>query len=246
MSQSTVESGGGGGGVARASVSNSGSQYALCALGVGLVALGVVMIVWSVVPAEGQSGRPGLSEQGRTSSVAFVLVGTGVTMLLLSLCLSIRNKRRRSHTAQQGGANAYNTQLSVEDSVDVLEEGFAVPSYDEVVGSGGIAPPVATQDGRSNSASQLPSYEDVLEGGQAAVDGPPLASEPQPSAAVPTAATGGRWKAGAARKLLPLKIRRIKSEKLGVKSAPSSPQPVVFSIEPLTPPPQYEDKPPQL
>ncbi|KAG5838669.1 hypothetical protein ANANG_G00226060 [Anguilla anguilla] len=39
---------------------NSGSQYALCALGVGLVALGIVMIVWSVVP----SNVPGNSSSG--------------------------------------------------------------------------------------------------------------------------------------------------------------------------------------
>ncbi|XP_063063825.1 transmembrane protein 51-like [Engraulis encrasicolus] len=242
-------------------VANAGSQYALCALGVGLVALGIVMIVWSVVPVDGESGRPTVGDAGKTSSVAFILVGAGVTMLLLSLCLGIRNKSRRAQHAQQGGpgpyttqlsmddsidvhqggTGPYTTQLSMDDSIDVVENRFTVPSYDEVVGSSGATvPPVAGRGVRMNSTSQLPSYDDVFDG-----DVPPV-TPTEPGVAVPAGSTGGRWKSGAARKLLPLKLRRIKSEKLGVKSAPSSPQPVVLSIEPLTPPPQYDDKPPQL
>lgn len=79
---------------------NSGSQYALCALGVGLIALGIVMIVWSVVPAtplgnSSSGGDPaGEGRKNKASSVAFVLTGCGVAMLLLSLCLGMRNKRR--------------------------------------------------------------------------------------------------------------------------------------------------------
>lgn len=79
---------------------NSGSQYALCALGVGLVALGVVMIVWSVVPADvsGNSSSVGgtSNRKNKASSVAFVLVGSGVAMLLLSLCVGMRNKQRET------------------------------------------------------------------------------------------------------------------------------------------------------
>ncbi|XP_041952920.1 transmembrane protein 51a isoform X1 [Alosa sapidissima] len=239
MSQSTA-----GEGTTAQPAANSGSQYALCALGVGLVALGIVMIVWSVVPVDGttNSSRPGLDAQGRTSSVAFVLVGAGVTMLLLSLCLGIRNKQRRAGEPAHGLPTAYDTQASIEDSAHVLEERFTVPSYDEVVGGSAPFPSDTPPAGRSNSASQLPSYEDVLEGGQVVVVDVSL---PQPNAA-----TGGRWNGRATHKLLPLKIRSIKSEKLrlkGASSAPNSPQPVtVFSIEPLTPPPQYDDKPPQL
>ncbi|XP_062396754.1 transmembrane protein 51a [Sardina pilchardus] len=248
MSQSTEGEGSG----SAQPAANSGSQYALCALGVGLVALGIVMIVWSVVPVDGSSNssRPGLDAQGRTSSVAFVLVGAGVTMLLLSLCLGIRNKQRRTGQENQGLPSAYNPQASMEDSADVLEERFTVPSYDEVVG--GSAPfPDTPPSGRTNSASQLPSYEDVLDGGQVVVNVPaPPSAANAASSAVPSGASGGRWNGRAARKLLPLKIRRIKSEKLRVKSAssaPNSPQPVaIFSIEPLTPPPQYDDTPPQL
>lgn len=47
-------------------------------------------------------------------------------------------------------------------------------------------------------------------------------------------------------KLLPLKVRRIKSEKLGRKTSSSTSPVTVSSIEPLTPPPQYDDMPPEL
>lgn len=86
---------------------NSGSQYALCALGVGLVALGIVMIVWSVVPADaaGNSSSSSGSDEdfasnrkNKASSVAFVLVGSGVVMLLLSLCVGMRNKQREQQS----------------------------------------------------------------------------------------------------------------------------------------------------
>lgn len=88
---------------------NYGSQYALCALGVGLVALGIVMIVWSVVPADvsenssSGSGSPGDTgaRKNKASSVAFVLVGSGVAMLLLSLCLGMRNKQREQQRLQE-------------------------------------------------------------------------------------------------------------------------------------------------
>lgn len=96
---------------------NSGSQYALCALGVGLVALGIVMIVWSVVPADTSSNSSSSSDghvdtggrKNKASSVAFVLVGSGVAMLLLSMCLGMRNKQReqlRLQEAQRRGGVA--------------------------------------------------------------------------------------------------------------------------------------------
>lgn len=88
---------------------NSGSQYALCALSVGLVALGIVMIVWSVVPADvsgnnsssvGGSGDAS-NRKNKASLVAFVLVGSGVAMLLLSLCVGMRNKQREQLQLQE-------------------------------------------------------------------------------------------------------------------------------------------------
>lgn len=85
---------------------NSGSQYALCALGVGLVALGIVMIVWSVVPADVSSNSSSSvdntsNRKNKASSVAFVLVGSGVAMLLLSLCVGMRNKQREQLQLQE-------------------------------------------------------------------------------------------------------------------------------------------------
>lgn len=97
----------------RTSNSNSGAQYATAALGVGLIALGIVMIVWSVVPAGsgGNSSNSGTnpSQVRETSSVAFVLVGGGVALLLLSVCLSVRNKRRAAR-GQEAGSTPANTQ----------------------------------------------------------------------------------------------------------------------------------------
>ncbi len=96
----------------RTSGSYSGAHYATAALGVGLISLGIVMIVWSVVPAasEGNSSRPGLN-QGQVrepSSVAFVLVGGGVALLLLSVCLSVRNKQRAAR-GQEASSTPANT-----------------------------------------------------------------------------------------------------------------------------------------
>lgn len=94
--------------------SGSGAHYALCALGVGLIALGIVMIVWTVIPMDGEAsgGSPTTSdnfttvpgsddddgdddgENSKSSVVAMVLVGVGAAMLLLSICLGVRSKKR--------------------------------------------------------------------------------------------------------------------------------------------------------
>lgn len=106
---------------------NYGSQYALCALGVGLVALGIVMIVWSVVPPDSSSGSSSFGDadtrKNKASSVAFVLVGSGVAMLLLSLCLGMRNKQReqqRLHEAQNRRGGATNGQDESETWVKIM------------------------------------------------------------------------------------------------------------------------------
>lgn len=98
----------------------SGAHYALCALGVGLIALGVVMIIWTVIPMDGEDSRgspdvptnstsvpyhDGEEEENdhtdnKSSTVAMVLVGVGAALLLLSICLGVRSKKRardRSH-----------------------------------------------------------------------------------------------------------------------------------------------------
>lgn len=100
--------------------SGSGAHYALCALGVGLIALGIVMIVWTVIPLDGEapgdsstmSGNSTTSvneggddgedkENTKSSTVAMVLVGVGAAMLLLSICLGVKNKRSQRNTGNQ-------------------------------------------------------------------------------------------------------------------------------------------------
>ncbi|XP_061759775.1 transmembrane protein 51a [Nerophis ophidion] len=232
---------------------NSGSQYALCALGVGLVALGIVMIVWSIVPAEttsnsnsstagGGHGDPSGSRKSKASSVAFVLVGSGVVMLLLSLCLGMRNRQREQQRLQEAQNQRRMTTRENRDAEMPVEDAqrYAVPTYEEVVGSGQY--PVR-QSNLQPSSSQLPSYDDLVQ-----VDGVQYEFEVAGSPPVPTTvpttgvtAASNRKHGRSGRKLLPIKIRRIKSEK-----TPSSQPATGISIEPLTPPPQYEDKVPPL
>ncbi|KAG7472835.1 hypothetical protein MATL_G00113180 [Megalops atlanticus] len=238
---------------------NSGSQYALCALGVGLVALGIVMIVWSVVPSDtaqnssssGGGSKPGSGNpdaKGKTSTVAFVLVGAGVAMLLLSICLGVKSKHRQQRLETEALDAQFGQRAASAQEGETVEENSArydVPTYEEAVGSGQY--PVR-QSNLRNSSSQLPSYDDLVDGlrheneGQTEPPYPPPAptGDPQPPPAA--AAPPGRHN-GLSLKLRPLKVRRIKSEKLHLKNPP---QPGVLSIEPLTPPPQYEDKMPEL
>ncbi|XP_070825543.1 transmembrane protein 51a [Chaetodon trifascialis] len=239
---------------------NSGSQYALCALGVGLVALGIVMIVWSVVPADAAANSSSSSSGGqgdfvrknKASSVAFVLVGSGVAMLLLSLCLGMRNKQReqqRLQEAQNRGEVATSAQEDRETAEEQAQR-YAVPSYEEAVGSGQY--PVR-QSNLQPSTSQLPSYDDLVQvdGVQYEFEGSEVTStpsQPAPASSAPTAAasTSNRRPGKNNRKLLPIKIRRIKSEKLHMKNVDNSQPAAGMSIEPLTPPPQYEDKVPPI
>lgn len=237
---------------------NSGSQYALCALGVGLVALGIVMIVWSVVPADaagntssslGGHGDTG-GRKNKASSVAFVLVGSGVAMLLLSVCLGMRNKQReqqRLQEAQNHRGVAANTQEERETAEEQAQR-YAVPTYEEAVGSGQY--PVRQSNLRP-STSQLPSYDDLVQvdGVQYEFEGSEVTntgSQPALASSAPTASTSNRRPGRNTRKLLPIKIRRIKSEKLHMKNIDNSQPAAGMSIEPLTPPPQYEDKVPPI
>ncbi|KAF4107451.1 transmembrane protein 51b isoform X2 [Onychostoma macrolepis] len=241
--------------------SSSGSQYALCALGVGLVALGVVMIVWSIVPSESQLNNATTtndgsdsSDGGKTSSVAFVLVGSGIAMLLLAICLGVRNRKRRRQpeTTGVGGADYVDRvrRDQDEESADEPTPSYDVPTYEEAVTSGRY--PVRQSNLRQSY--QLPSYEDLIgavenEGQQPregnGQEAPQPAPDPGPQPAAPT-----RSSSRASRILRPLRVRRIKSEKLHMKdirlNIQNPGQSRVVTIEPLTPPPQYEDKPPQL
>lgn len=88
----------------------NGSHYALTAIGLGMLVLGIIMAVWNLVPGfgpldkpathAGNSSKPDHDTRGilksKTFSVAYVLVGAGVLLLLLSICLNIRDKKRQS------------------------------------------------------------------------------------------------------------------------------------------------------
>uniref|UniRef100_A0AAV2M852 SAM domain-containing protein n=1 Tax=Knipowitschia caucasica TaxID=637954 RepID=A0AAV2M852_KNICA len=271
----------------------SGAHYALCALGVGLIALGIVMIVWTVIPLDGENtGKSPTTpaanstepmgeeeeddeeeEKDRTksSSVAMVLVGVGAAMLLLSICLGVRSKRRARDQSNQ----------PVQTGVPFLEHvaggqgepvpdpaSYNVPSYEEAVGSGNY--PVR-QSNLRNSMTHLPSYEDIIaavenEGNDPAVpatnNNPPSEDTPLNSPAPDASEAPGdpstpernpslpaRSSSRVSRLLQPLRVRRIKSDKLHLKDFRlqiRSPTTNPVTIEPITPPPGYENKMPEL
>ncbi|XP_053509229.1 transmembrane protein 51b [Ictalurus furcatus] len=242
--------------------SSSSSQYAFCALGVGLVALGVVMILWSMVPLEVRWNNTGVQHDAvpndskqKTSAVAFVLVGAGLALLLLAVCLGVRNKHRRSSVTTATGTQY--TDRVPEEAGETLAStpNYDVPSYDEAVTSGRY--PIR-QSNLQHSTSQLPSYDDLVAAVENEGEGPGSASGQNASSPVPrvgapadeTSAKPARSSSRASYIFRPLRVRRIKSEKLHVKdirmNIQSPPQGGRVTIEPLTPPPQYVDKVPEF
>ncbi|KAA0713983.1 Transmembrane protein 51 [Triplophysa tibetana] len=220
----------------RTSNTNSGAQYATAALGVGLIALGIVMLVWSVVPSgsASNSSKPEPGQFRDTSSVSFVLTGGGMVLLLLSVCLSLRNKQRAARG--QGSSTPANAQEGA--TQEQLAQSYMVPSYEEVVESGMY--PITQSSARHNSATQLPAYEELVEN-QQVEDGSNPARR-QSSQTETSVGAERRKNSRPGRKLIPLKLRRIKSENLRRKSLSDAPQSFVFTIEPLTPPPQYDNE----
>ncbi|TRY66551.1 hypothetical protein DNTS_015927 [Danionella cerebrum] len=128
-------------------------------------------------------------------------------------------------------------------SADEPVPSYDVPTYEEAVTSGQY--PIRQSNLRQSY--QLPSYEDLI----GAVEND---SQPQrdgsvseaPQAAAQPKAQPSRSTSRASRLLKPLRVRRIKSEKLHTKDIRLNIQDRVLTIEPLTPPPQYEDKAPPL
>ncbi|XP_029103856.1 transmembrane protein 51b [Scleropages formosus] len=236
---------------------SSGTQYALCTLGVGLVALGAVMIIWTIVPSEAAhndsngtvTGGGVLDPNGKTSSVAFVLVGAGTAILLLAICLAVRSKRQQQQHRETQANNAPYMNYTPGEQAESAEEpgpNYDVPTYEEAVTSGQY--PVRQSNLRM-STSQLPSYEDLVD----AVENDGESQEPSQPSPAPAAAVGpapSRHGSRSSRILRPFRVRRIKSEKLHLKDlrlnirGPSQAEPV--TIEPLTPPPQYEEKMPEF
>uniref|UniRef100_A0A8C0EW79 Transmembrane protein 51 n=2 Tax=Bubo bubo TaxID=30461 RepID=A0A8C0EW79_BUBBB len=210
----------------------NGSHYALTAIGLGMLVLGIIMAVWNLVPGFGPADKPtthagnsskpdrgtGGILKSKTFSVAYVLVGAGVLLLLLSICLNIRDKKRQSEdiarVQHQPSAEPSHQEDSQEEDEDVSSQ-YYVPSYEEVMNAGYSEP---RDSDRSNRVSvSLPSYESLT--------GLDESSQPK--------------------RLKPLKVRRIKSEKLHLKdirlnlAEGNSTAPI--TIEPLTPPPKYEE-----
>ncbi|XP_054473286.1 transmembrane protein 51b [Anoplopoma fimbria] len=257
----------------------SGAHYALCALGVGLIALGIVMIVWTVIPTDGEdsggsptppsntTGGPDGDGEDKGSSkpsvVAMVLVGVGACMLLLSIFLGVRSKKRQSNARRHPvatGVPLMNHVARAPEEAAADRASYNVPSYEEVVGSGDY--PVRESNLR-NSTSQLPSYEDIIaavenEGAEPTNNPPEVTPAPAEPAAELQADPPGltsnpslptRSTSRASRLLRPLRVRRIKSDKLHLKDFRlqiRTPTQNPVTIEPITPPPQYDNKMPEL
>lgn len=138
---------------------------------------------------------------------------------------------------------------------------YNVPTYEEVVSSSEY--PVR-QSNLRQSTSHLPSYEDIIaavenEGTEPAnnttnetpVNDQPAAAEPpsEPAGLTSNPSMPTRSASRASRLLRPLRVRRIKSDKLHLKDFRlqiRTPTQNPVTIEPITPPPQYEDKMPEL
>uniref|UniRef100_A0A8C0HFL3 Transmembrane protein 51 n=1 Tax=Buteo japonicus TaxID=224669 RepID=A0A8C0HFL3_9AVES len=234
----------------------NGSHYALTAIGLGMLVLGIIMAVWNLVPGFGPADKPATHAgnsskpdrgtggilKSKTFSVAYVLVGAGVLLLLLSICLNIRDKKRQNEdivrVQHQASVEPSHQEDSQEEDEDVSSQ-YYVPSYEEVMNTGYSEP---RDSDRSNRISvSLPSYESLTgldestqPPGAASADAEP-GTERQPS----------RHSSRLSKRLKPLKVRRIKSEKLHLKdirlnlAQGNSTAPI--TIEPLTPPPKYEE-----
>ncbi|KAM3878021.1 transmembrane protein 51b [Diretmus argenteus] len=222
----------------------------------------------STVPAN-NGDEDDASDKIQSSSVAMVLVGVGTAMLILAICLGVRSKRRahdRSRQPAPVGAPYMDRVVGEQEDTTDNPTTYTVPSYEEAVGSGQY--PVR-QSNLRHSTSQLPSYEDIIaavenEGAEPTgipteeapppSDPPaspaPVAAEPQADpvpAANPNQPT--RSTSRASRILRPLRVRRIKSDKLHLKDFRlqiRSPTQNPVTIEPITPPPLYDDKEPEL
>lgn len=234
----------------------NGSHYALTAIGLGMLVLGVIMAVWNLVPgfsaAEKPTAQGNKTEVGsgilksKTFSVAYVLVGAGVMLLLLSICLSIRDKRKQRQNEElariqhQAGAvpraPEEDSQEEEEEEDEEVASRYYVPSYEEVMQAHyAEAREVEQSPGMSVS---LPSYESLT----GLDDTTPTATRADVEAS--PGQPLDRQNTKLAKRLKPLKVRRIKSEKLHLKdfriNLPDKNVPPP-SIEPLTPPPQYDE-----
>ncbi|XP_051895490.1 transmembrane protein 51a [Pristis pectinata] len=230
-----------------ASENSGGIQYALTALGVGMLALGILMMVWSVVPGFGKdhetqggnSSSPNAEEsKHKVSQVSYILCAGGVFLLLLSICLSVREKKRRRTQEEVVNVQSESSILP-ERGVDDNNR-LAVPSYDEVMQGDGVLPQEGsgTNQAEQNMAS-LPSYESLVEVGL-----PSSSNEVSNAGAIVEQPSDERATSRLGRRFSSKKIRRILSDKSHLKRFRlnlSNTNNAVVNLEPLTPPPQYEE-----
>ncbi|NXJ43743.1 TMM51 protein, partial [Ciconia maguari] len=216
----------------------NGSHYALTAIGLGMLVLGIIMAVWNLVPGFGLADKPSTHagnsskpEHGtggilksKTFSVAYVLVGAGVLLLLLSICLNIRDKKRQN-----------------EDIVCVQHQAPVEPSHQEDRAQ--EKSPAVSVPGAGCACAERGRGAGTTWGvrWQEETTAPPGAAGAEPG----TERQPGRHSSRLSKRLKPLKVRRIKSEKLHLKdirlnlAEGNSTAPI--TIEPLTPPPKYEE-----
>ncbi|XP_042335750.1 transmembrane protein 51 [Sceloporus undulatus] len=234
---------------------SNGSHYALTAIGLGMLILGIIMAVWNLVPGFGLSTKPhsvgnssktdpdgGTLHKNKTVSVAYVLVGAGILLLLFSVCLSIRDRRKQrqdidiSRIQHQTSIEHQPQEDSQEEDEETLSR-YYVPSYEEVVNAN--YPRQSDADRGEPINMSLPSYESLTGIDESTPTRPQTAAdghlERQPS----------RHSSRLGKRLKPLKVRRIKSEKLHLKdlrvNLPEGNGSGRITIEPLTPPPQYDE-----
>ncbi|XP_063001155.1 transmembrane protein 51 [Elgaria multicarinata webbii] len=242
---------------------SNGSHYALTAIGLGMLVLGIIMAVWNLVPGFGLTAKPhsagnsskmdtggGGFHKSKSFSVAYVLVGAGILLLLFSICLNVRDRRKQR---QNGEMTRIQPQVSVEhqrqedsqeDDSDTVSR-YYVPSYEEVVNAD--YPQVRDTDGGARISMSLPSYESLTGLDENTPTRPPAdATEGRPN----VERQPSRHSSRLSKRLKPLKVRRIKSEKLHLKNIrvnlPEGNSSGRVTIEPLTPPPQYDEVPSKL
>ncbi|NXG72311.1 TMM51 protein, partial [Baryphthengus martii] len=233
----------------------NGSHYALTAIGLGMLVLGIIMAVWNLVPGFGPADKPAIHAansskpdrgtggvlKSKTFSVAYVLVGAGVLLLLLSICLNIRDKKRQSedivHVQHRVSSEPSHQEEDSQEEDEDTSSQYYVPSYEEVMNTGYSEP---RDLDRSNRISvSLPSYESLTGLDESTQTAGAAGAEPG------TERQPDRHSSRLSKRLKPLKVRRIKSEKLHLKDIRlnleqgNSTAPI--TIEPLTPPPKYEE-----
>lgn len=130
-----------------------------------------------------------------------------------------------------------------------------LPSYEDIlaaVENEGAAHIADGNGATGNGATSgpAPHKENATEGADAAEPLAAAGATADPAAAAaPKANPPARSSSRASRILRPLRVRRIKSDKLHLRDFRlhiRSPTHNPVTIEPITPPPQYDDKPPDL